>query len=85
MQEIPQKIIEKLNLLPESPGVYLMKDKDGTVIYVGKALVLKNRIKSYFAAQIYDLKTQKLVQNIDDFEYIIVNNESEAFILEANL
>ncbi|MDD2650934.1 MAG: excinuclease ABC subunit UvrC, partial [Candidatus Cloacimonetes bacterium] len=62
-----------------------MKDKDGTVIYVGKALVLKNRIKSYFAAQIYDLKTQKLVQNIGDFEYIIVNNESEAFILEANL
>ena len=85
MQKVSEKVIQKLNFLPESPGVYLMKDSEGNIIYVGKALVLKNRIKSYFASQLYDVKTQKLVENIDDFEYIIVNNENEAFILEANL
>ncbi|HPM01203.1 MAG TPA: excinuclease ABC subunit UvrC [Candidatus Cloacimonadota bacterium] len=85
MQQISEKVRQKLSLLPELPGVYLMKDKEGKIIYVGKALVLKNRIKSYFTGQFNDLKTEKLVSNIDDLEYIIVNTESEAFILESNL
>ncbi|HOE90823.1 MAG TPA: GIY-YIG nuclease family protein, partial [Candidatus Cloacimonadota bacterium] len=52
MQKVSEKVIQKLNFLPESPGVYLMKDSEGNIIYVGKALVLKNRIKSYFASQL---------------------------------
>ena len=75
----------KLSLLPEEPGVYLMLDKDKVVIYVGKALNLKNRIKSYFVGSITDNKTFHLVSHICDFEYIITNSEQEAFLLESNL
>ncbi len=85
MSEISEKIKSKLSLLPEQPGVYLMKDIDGTIIYVGKAVVLKNRVKSYFINQHTEVKTIQLVKHIDDFEYFITNSESEAFILEANL
>lgn len=80
-----EKIRQKLALLPEQPGVYLMKDEEGLIIYVGKALVLKNRVKSYFTGQPADNKTEQLVKHICDFDYIITNSESEAFILEANL
>ena len=79
------KIKEKLQYLPEQPGVYLMYDKNRNIIYVGKAVILKNRIKSYFTSGILDNKTSHLVANINDFEYIITNSEKEAFILEANL
>lgn len=85
MQEISEKIKEKLALLPEQPGVYLMKDIEGIIIYVGKAVVLKNRVKSYFVNQHTEQKTIQLVKHIEDFEYFITNSESEAFILEANL
>ena len=77
-------IQEKLKTLPKKPGCYLMKDKDGTVIYVGKAIILKNRVNSYFRG-VHDYKTSKLVSNIKDFDYIVTNNEKEALILEYNL
>lgn len=66
------------------PGCYLMKDKDGTVIYVGKAKKLKNRVSSYFTGS-HNYKTTKLVQEIDDFEYIVTDSEKEALLLEINL
>lgn len=75
---------EKLAVLPEQPGCYLMKDKNGTVIYVGKAKVLKNRVRSYFTGT-HDGKTQRLVNEIADFEYIVTSSNVEALILEMNL
>ncbi|WP_091499898.1 excinuclease ABC subunit UvrC [Amphibacillus marinus] len=77
-------IQEKLAVLPVQPGCYLMKDKHGTVIYVGKSKKLKNRVRSYFAGA-NDQKTQRLVQEIVDFEYIVTSSEIEALILEMNL
>lgn len=79
-----KKIQEKLAVLPLNPGCYLMKDKNGTVIYVGKSKSLKNRVKSYFIGA-NDRKTQRLVMEIVDFEYIVTNTEVEALILELNL
>lgn len=67
------------------PGCYLMKDKNGEVIYVGKAKKLKNRVNSYFRGSSFDNKTTKLVNNIADFDYIVTNSEKEALILEYNL
>lgn len=75
---------EKLLLLPNKPGCYLMKDKNGVIIYVGKAKNLKNRVNSYFRG-VHDGKTAVLVSNIVDFEYIITNSELEALLLEINL
>ena len=74
----------KLSLLPPSPGCYLMKNKEGTVIYVGKAKKLKNRVHSYFVGA-HDYKTTKLVSEIVDFEYIVTGSEKEALLLEINL
>lgn len=75
---------EKLAILPDQPGCYLMKDKQGTVIYVGKAKVLKNRVRSYFTGS-HDGKTLRLVGEIVDFEYIVTSSNLEALILELNL
>lgn len=75
---------EKLAILPDQPGCYLMKDKQGTVIYVGKAKVLKNRVRSYFTGS-HDGKTLRLVEEIVDFEYIVTSSNLEALILELNL
>jgi len=75
---------EKLAVLPEQPGCYLMKDYQGTVIYVGKAKVLKNRVRSYFTGT-HDGKTLRLVNEIADFEYIVTSSDLEALILEMNL
>lgn len=75
---------EKLLLLPNKPGCYLMKDKNGVIIYVGKAKNLKNRVNSYFKSS-HTGKTKVLVSNIVDFEYIITNSELEALLLEINL
>ena len=75
---------EKLALVPEKPGCYLHKDKNGNVIYVGKAKNLKRRVSSYFN-KIHTGKTKALVDNISDFEYIVTNSEMESFILEINL
>lgn len=75
---------EKLAVLPAQPGCYLMKDKNGTVIYVGKSKLLRNRVRSYFMGA-HDMKTQRLVREIVDFEYIVTSSEIEALILEMNL
>ena len=75
---------KKLELLPDSPGCYLYKDNIGEIIYVGKAKNLKNRVKSYFTGT-HNKKTQTLVSKIEDLEYIIVNSEKEALLLENNL
>ncbi|KFL43385.1 excinuclease ABC subunit C [Lysinibacillus sp. BF-4] len=77
-------IKHKLALLPDLPGCYLMKNHQGTVIYVGKAKVLKNRVRSYFTGS-HDGKTARLVSEIEDFEYIITSSDLEALILELNL
>lgn len=79
-----EKLKEKLAVLPNQPGCYLMKDKHNTIIYVGKAKVLKNRVRSYFTGS-HDGKTQRLVSEIVDFEYIITSSNLEALILELNL
>ena len=75
---------KKLELLPDNPGCYLYKDNIGEIIYVGKAKNLKNRVKSYFTGT-HNKKTQTLVSKIEDLEYIIVNSEKEALLLENNL
>ncbi|WP_226569022.1 excinuclease ABC subunit UvrC [Bacillus stratosphericus] len=77
-------IKEKLSVLPDQPGCYLMKDRQNKVIYVGKAKVLKNRVRSYFTGS-HDAKTQRLVNEIVDFEYIVTSSNIEALILELNL
>lgn len=75
---------QKLSLVPQKPGCYLMKNKDGVIIYVGKAKKLKNRLSSYFRGT-HTGKTARLVSEIADFEYMVVGSETEAFILELNL
>lgn len=77
-------IRNKLALLPDLPGCYLMKNEQGTIIYVGKAKVLKNRVRSYFTGS-HNGKTQRLVADICDFEYIVTGSNMEALILECNL
>ena len=79
-----ETIKNKLMLLPDQPGCYLMKDRQGTVIYVGKAKVLRNRVRSYFTGS-HDGKTLRLVQEIVDFEYIVTSSNIEALLLEINL
>ena len=75
---------EKLALVPTKPGSYQMKNKDGVIIYVGKAKNLKNRLKSYFTGTVTG-KTRRLVEDIDDFEYIVTSSELESLILEITL
>ena len=76
---------EKLKLLPDNPGVYIMLDKDGVVIYVGKARVLKNRVRQYFHGSYKPEKVASMVEHIDDFYYIITQTEIDALALENNL
>ena len=78
-------IEEELKKLPRSPGVYLMKDKDDNIIYVGKAISLKNRVTQYFRKNNKTNRIIKMVSLIDHFEYIVTDNEAEALILECNL
>ena len=78
-------IEEELKKLPENPGVYIMKDKHDNVIYVGKAVVLKNRVRQYFRKNNKTARIEKMVSLIDHFEYIVVGSEDEALILECNL
>ncbi|MEO3946892.1 excinuclease ABC subunit UvrC [Gorillibacterium sp. CAU 1737] len=81
---VPETVRHKLALLPDQPGCYLMKNEEGKIIYVGKAKVLKNRVRSYFTGS-HDGKTQRLVSEIRDFEYIVTASNMEALILECNL
>ena len=77
---------EKLKNLPVSPGVYIHKNADGKIIYVGKAKNLRNRVRQYFqSSRNMEAKTREMVKRIADFEFIVVDNEVEAFVLEANL
>lgn len=80
----PAIVEEKLKILPENPGCYLMKNNEGTIIYVGKAKVLKNRVRSYFIGA-HNGKTQKMIEEIADFELIITKTEASALVLENQL
>src|SRR5215211_6478873 len=77
---------EKIKSLPVSPGVYIHKNADGKIIYVGKAKNLRNRVRQYFqSSRNMEAKTREMVRRIADFEFIVVDNEVEALVLEANL
>ena len=81
-----QRIAEKLKLLPEKPGVYKMYNGNGELIYVGKAVSLKNRVRQYFqSSRNHTEKVRAMVSNIEDFDFVIVTNETEALNLECNL
>ena len=82
-EEIKEYIKNKLSLVPKKPGCYQMYNKDGEIIYVGKAKILQNRLKSYFTGS-HDAKTTRMLQDVVNFEYIITHSELEAFLLEAN-
>ena len=77
-----EKLREKANSLPTLPGVYIMKDSDGEVIYVGKSKKLKNRVTSYFVGSSHTYKTDKMVSRVRDFDYIVCKTEIEALTLE---
>ena len=84
--EVSEQLAGTLNTLPGKPGVYIMKDADGIVIYVGKAINLRNRVRSYFHSTTqHHPRTQKLVTKIESIEWIVVGSELEALILEMNL
>ena len=76
---------EELKKLPAKPGVYIMRDKNDNILYVGKAVILKNRVKQYFQKNNKTARIEKMVSLIDHFEYIVTDNEAEALILECNL
>ena len=79
-------IQEKLKTLPDAPGVYLMRDARGKIIYVGKARVLKNRVRQYFqSSKNHGAKVKAMVAKVADFETIVTSTEVEALILECNL
>lgn len=81
---VSEALRHKLDLLPDSPGCYIMKDENGEILYVGKAKVLKNRVRSYFRG-VHDNKTTRLVARIRDFEFIETSTEKESLLLEINL
>ena len=84
--EVTPLIAERLKVLPDQPGVYIMKNDSGDIIYIGKAKILKNRVRQYFHNTKNQLpKVKSMVRHIHDFEYIITDNEMEALILECNL
>jgi excinuclease ABC subunit C len=86
MSQFSDALLERISHLPDSPGVYLWRDADGTVLYVGKAKRLRSRVRSYVAADHVDsVKTRALMQQVQSVETIIVPNEEAALILEANL
>ncbi len=74
-----------LNSIPKLPGVYIFKDKDDNILYIGKAKNLKKRVNSYFQNNLKSIKTLKLSSQIENIEYLVTHSEKEALILEANL
>lgn len=82
-EKILQQIKTKLSLVPKKPGCYQMYNAKGEIIYVGKAKILQNRLKSYFTGS-HDAKTTRMLQDVVNFEYIITHSELEAFLLESN-
>ncbi len=85
MTDWGEKLEEKIRMLPDSPGCYQMKDKEGTIIYVGKAVNLKNRVRSYFRDTVHTPKVAAMISRIDDFEILLCETNLEALILECNL
>ena len=86
MHERLRRLKDKANKLPLSPGVYIMKDKEGKIIYIGKAKALKNRVSQYFGSQENHLtKVRRMVENVQDFDYILTDSEFEALVLECSL
>ena len=86
MDQRLRRLKDKANKLPLSPGVYIMKDKDAQIIYIGKAKALKNRVSQYFGAQDKHLtKVRRMVENVQDFDYILTDSEFEALVLECSL
>ena len=84
-EERMQELLSKANSLPLVSGVYIMKDKNGSVIYVGKSRKLKSRVSQYFQNSRKNLKTEKMVRYVEDFEYIVCSSEIEALTLENTL
>lgn len=81
-----RQLREKSMKLPLTPGVYIMKNKSGKIIYIGKAKALKNRVSQYFGSQNgHSIKVRKMVENVDDFDYILTDSEFEALVLECSL
>ena len=81
-----RELREKAMKLPLTPGVYIMKNKDKKIIYIGKAKKLKNRVSTYFGSQNnHSTKVRKMVENVDDFDYILTDSEFEALVLECSL
>lgn len=79
-----KELRKKAMALPLQPGVYIMKNKDKKIIYIGKAKKLKNRVSSYFGSHSnHSLKVIRMVENVDDFDYILVDTEFEALVLEC--
>ena len=86
MNEKLKTLREKAMKLPLTPGVYIMKNKQGKIIYIGKAKKLKNRVSQYFGSQNkHSVKVLKMVENVNDFDYILTDSEFEALVLEASL
>lgn len=86
MNDRLRRLKDKANKLPLTPGVYIMKDRTGKIIYIGKAKALKNRVSQYFGAQEKHLtKVRKMVENVEDFDYILTDSEFEALVLECSL
>lgn len=86
IRTIPENVAEKLKKLPKSPGCYIYKDGDGNILYVGKAVVLRNRVRSYFQTSTkHGIRIERLVSKIRDLEWIVVDSELEALVLECNL
>ncbi len=85
MKHWGEKLEEKIAMLPDSPGCYLMKDAEGTIIYVGKAVNLKNRVRSYFRDTEHTPKVAAMITHIDDFDVLLCETNLEALILECNL
>ncbi len=79
------ELLSKANTLPQQPGCYLMRDKNGRVIYVGKAKKLKSRVVSYFNQSAKGLKTEYMVGHVQDFDFMVTNSDAESFVLENNL
>lgn len=86
MNEKIKYLRAKAMKLPKTSGVYIMKNKQGKIIYIGKAKALKNRVSQYFGSQNkHTVKVRKMVENVDDFDYILTDSEFEALVLEASL
>ena len=86
MNEKLGELRKKAMSLPLTPGVYIMKDKTGKIIYIGKAKALKNRVSQYFGSQNnHTLKVHRMVENVDSFDYILTDSEFEALVLECSL